>query len=94
MKWLPYGGSESPPAKSVPGSPIQVTFLNKAKNPVKLVWIDYGGGQKLYGEISAGGKRDQNTYSKAVWLITDLSDKPLGHFVTTKEDSNGVIPGS
>lgn len=94
MKWLPYGGSESPPTKSVPGSPVQVTFLNKAKNPVKLVWIDYGGGQKLYGEISAGGKRDQNTYSKAVWLITDLSDKPLGHFVTTKEDSNGVIPGS
>ena len=39
-------------------------------------------------------KHDQNTYSKAVWLITDLSDKPLGHFVTTKEDSNGVIPGS
>ena len=94
MRWLPYGGSESPPTKSVPGSPVQVTFLNKAKNPVKLVWIDYGGGQKLYGEISAGGKRDQNTYSKAVWLITDLSDKPLGHFVTTKEDSNGVIPGS
>ena len=49
-------GLESPPTKSVPGSPIQVTFLNKAKNPVKLVWIDYGGGQKLYGEISAGGK--------------------------------------
>jgi len=94
MKWLPYGGTESPPAKSIPGSSIQVTFINKTKNTVKLVWIDYGGGQKLYGEISAGGKRDQNTYSKAVWLITDLSDKPLGQFVTTKEDSNGVIPGN
>jgi hypothetical protein len=94
MKWLPYGGTESPPAKSIPGSSIQVTFINKAKNTVKLVWIDYGGGQKLYGEISAGGKREQNTYSKAVWLLTDLSDNPLGYFVTSKEDSDGVIPAN
>jgi len=94
MKWMPYGATETPPAKSIPGSSIQVTFINKAKKTVKLVWIDYGGGQKLYGEISAGGKREQNTYAKAVWLITDLSDKPLGHFVTTKEDANGVIPAN
>jgi len=94
MKWMPYGATETPPAKSTPGSSIQVTFINKAKNTVKLVWIDYGGGQKLYGEISAGGKREQNTYSEAVWLITDLSDKPLGHFVTSKKDANGVIPAN
>ena len=94
MKWMPYGATETPPAKSTPGSSIQVTFINKAKNTVKLVWIDYGGGQKLYGEISAGGKRDQNTYSEAVWLITDLSDNPLGHFVTSKKDANGVIPAN
>ena len=94
MKWLSYGGTESPPAKSIPGPSIQVTFMNKAKNTVKLVWIDYGGGQKLYGEISAGGRREQNTYAKAVWLITDLSDNPLGYFVTSKENSDGVIPAN
>ena len=94
MKWMPYGGTESPPAKSTPGSSIQVKFINKAKKTVKLVWIDYGGGQKLYGEISAGVKREQNTYSEAVWLITDLSDKPLGHFVTSKKDANGLIPAN
>ena len=94
MKWLSSSGTESPPTKSTPGSPIQVTFLNKSKQPVKLVWMDYGGGQKLYGEISAGGSREQNTYSDAVWLITDLNDKPLGHFVTGQEDANGVIPAN
>jgi len=94
MKWLSYSGTESPPAKSIPGPSIQVTFMNKAKNTVKLVWIDYGGGQKLYGEISAGGRREQNTYAKAVWLITDLSDNPLGYFVTSKENSDGVIPAN
>lgn len=94
MKWMPYGATETPPAKSTPGSSIQVTFINKTKNPVKLVWIDYGGGQKLYGEISAGKEREQNTYSEAVWLITDLSNKPLGHFVTSKKDANGVIPAN
>ena len=91
MKWLAYGGTESPPAKSIPGSSIQATFINKTKNTVKLVWMDYGGGQKVYGEISSGGRREQNTYSEAIWLITDLNDKPLGHFVTGKEDSDGII---
>ena len=58
-----------------------ITFQNKSNQDVKLYWVDYGGGKKLYGEISKGAERKQNTYSDAVWLVTDNKDKPLGFFV-------------
>ena len=48
---------------------------------MKLYWGDYGGGKKLYGEISKGAERKQNTYSGAVWLVDDYKDRPLGFFV-------------
>lgn len=92
LKWLASGGPDQPPAKSKPGSFITVTFQNKRNHPVKLYWIDYGGGKKLYGEIAQGAERRQNTYSDAVWLITDSQDKPLGSFVTGTKIAVAVIP--
>ena len=92
LKWLPHGGAAKPPSKSVPGSFIRVNFKNQGKEPVKLTWIDYGGGKKFYAEIASEAVRDQTTYSQAVWLISDLSDKPLGYFVTGKKNANAFIP--
>ena len=92
LKWLPFGAAEKPPAKSIPGSFIRVNFVNQRKEAVKLVWIDYGGGKKHYAEIAAGAKRDQTTYSTAVWLITSLQDKPYGYFVTGNKPADAIIP--
>tara|TARA_Y100001934_G_C12312087_1_gene755458 strand:- start:502 stop:1449 length:948 start_codon:yes stop_codon:yes gene_type:complete len=92
LKWLPFGGSDKPPNKSKTGTFIKVTFSNQRTQPVKLVWIDYGGGQKLYGEIAPGGKREQTSYSGAVWLVTDPKDQPLGHFVTNQQYATAIIP--
>ena len=47
LKWLPHGGAAKPPSKSVPGSFIRVNFKNQGKEPVKLTWIDYGGGEEI-----------------------------------------------
>ena len=92
LKWLPEGGSIKPPLKSKPGSFIIVTFQNKSDKNTKLYWVDYGGGKKLYGEIAKGQERRQNTYSDAVWLVTDDKDKPLGYFVAGTKEALAVIP--
>ncbi len=92
LKWLPADGKEKPPAKSKPGSFTVVTFHNKRTHDIKLYWIDYGGSRKLYGEIAKGGERQQNTYSDAVWLVTDEKDKPLGHFVSGIKTALAIIP--
>jgi len=92
LKWLPAEGKEKPPSKSQTGSFTIVTFQNKSDKNVKLYWIDYGGARKLYGEIAKGGERQQNTYSDAVWLVTDEKDKPLGYFVATTKMAKAIIP--
>ena len=89
LKWIP--GSDMPP-KSTPGSNIIVTFKNKSKQKVKLHWVEYGGGLKLYGEIEPGADRQQNTYSGAYWVVTDLADQQLGHFYTGSKYAIAVIP--
>ena len=42
--------------------------------------------------ISKGAERKQNTYSDAVWLVTDNKDKPLGYFVAGTKTALAVIP--
>ena len=92
LKWLPANGKEKPPSKSKTGSFTVITFQNKSTQDIKLYWIDYGGARKLYGEIAKGGDRQQNTYSDAVWLVTDEKDKPLGYFVTGTKMAVAIIP--
>jgi len=92
LKWLPAKGKEKPPSKSKTGSFTVITFQNKSDQDIKLYWIDYGGARKLYGEIDKDGDRQQNTYSDAVWLVTDEKDKPLGYFVAGTKMAVAIIP--
>ena len=92
LKWLPEGGDEKPPAKSVTGEFIFVRFINERDKPVKLFWIDYGGKPKLYGAIEPDDQRRQSTYEGAVWMLADERDKPLGYFVTGREFARAIIP--
>jgi hypothetical protein len=90
LKWI-VAGDEKPP-RSVTGTGTEITFLNKRDIKVKIYWVEYGGGLRLYGELDPGGTRVQNTFSDATWLITDEKEKPLGYFRTTLKLGKAVIP--
>ena len=90
LTWMPATGEDPPNSKT--GEFITVTFINNRSHTVKLYWVEYGGGLKHYGDIEAGAKRLQTTYSDASWVITDASDSPLGYFRTGREVALAVIP--
>ena len=90
LKWMVF--TEGIPPRSVPGSGTEIHFLNNMPIKVKIYWVEYGGGLRLYGELEPGGKREQNTFSQASWLITDEKEKPLGYFRTTQKVGKAVIP--
>jgi len=90
LKWNPR--SDVPPPLSNPGSGTTINFENKSAQPVKVHWVQYGGGLRYYGTIAPGGKRKQNTYSNATWVVTDAGEKLLGHFRTTKKVGIALIP--
>ena len=91
LKWNSATGDAAPPSKP-DGNPFQVVFVNRSKSTVKLHWIDRKGNPKLYGSIEAGKRKRQRTRPGAVWLITDDSDQPLGHFIIDDRPAQAVIP--
>ena len=90
LKWI--AASDQKPPKSKTGSFTTVVFENKSGRKVKLYWVEYGGGLKIYGTLDVGATREQNTFSDATWLITDEKDKPLGYFISTQKLAKAVIP--
>jgi len=90
LKWI-AAGKTAPPA-SQNGGIATVLFENQSGQPVKLVWIGYDGGRRGYGTLAPGATRRQGSYSNNVWLITDVNDKPLGHFVAVPDLSTAIIP--
>ena len=91
LKWIAASeAKEAPRSKS--GLNTQVFFENKSGRRVNLVWVSYGGKLELYAQLAPGAIRQQNSYSKNTWLITDDNDKPLGYFIVGIEVSRAVIP--
>ena len=91
LTWMVLNPNQTPP-NSKTASNTRVVFQNRMKTSVKLIWISYSGEQKLYGVLTPSATQDQNTYSNATWLITDLSDIPLGHFRRGTAEAVAVIP--
>lgn len=94
LEWFEVSARSEAPARSENGINVQVWFENQSAEKVKLYWIGYGGGElKLYAELAPGAKRQQNSYSRNVWLITTPAEQPLGYFVVDEDDARAVIPG-
>jgi hypothetical protein len=91
LKWIAASSTSEAP-KSQNGLNTQVFFANKSGVRVKLYWVSYGNELKLYGVLEPDATRQQNTYSRNTWLITDENDAPLGYFIVTEAVSRAVIP--
>jgi DUF1680 family protein len=91
LKWIPAGDAKPP--KSGGGQETAVVFENKSGRRVKIYWVGWRGGLRLYGELAPGETRRQHTTSSHVWQITDEDDKPLGHFIAQPDVCRAVIPG-
>lgn len=93
LQWNRVESRASAPSRSDNGINCQVWFKNESETPVRLYWIAYGNGElKLYATLKPGEIRQQNTYAKNVWLITDLENQPQGYFVADEENALAVVP--
>ena len=91
LKWHPAKATSAPASKP-DGDPFEVVFINQSEFPVALHWMDRSAAPKPYGEIPAGKRKRQQTRPGAVWLITDQSDRPLGHFTVGDRTAQAVVP--
>ncbi len=91
LAWRPITEGEAP-ASQPDGKPFEVVFVNRDKGTVKVFWMNRQGQRKFYAEIAAGKQYRQQTRRGAVWLITNSSDRALGHFRVGDRASQAVIP--
>jgi arylsulfatase A-like enzyme len=91
LKWQVATKTKTPASKP-DGKTFDVVFTNWRSKPVQIFWMDRKGQPKPYGAIAAGKRKRQNTRPGAVWLITDASDQPLGHFTVGDRRAQAVIP--
>ncbi len=93
LEWIVVSNRRQAPARSENGINCQVIFVNKSAATVKLYWIGFGNGElKHYATLAAGEKRQQNSYSRHAWLVTDENERPLGYFIAGEDDAYAVIP--
>lgn len=52
---------------------VTITFVNARGTGLSLVWLDFAGAEKSYGDLPAGEQRVFDTYVGHVWSVRDAS---------------------
>ena len=90
LTWHPTNSDA--PASKPDGDPFDVVFTNQRSDPVKLFWMNRRGQPMSRGVLHSGWRKPLRTRPGAVWLITDLDDRPLGHFMVGDRTAHAIIP--
>ena len=91
LPWIPVAQSAAPPSRP-DGSPFEVVFINRRKEPVQVQWVSPQGKLKLYATLAPGARQRQSTRPGAVWQISNADSEPLGHFVVGDRTARAEIP--
>ncbi len=75
------------------GASSGLVFVNALDEPVELVWVDAGGGERGYGRVEPGAERRQHTYGGHAWLVKTASGERLGHVVAGEVERTVRIAG-
>lgn len=76
------------------GAESRITFRNELNEPVEVFWLDDAGERQSYGTVTAGGRREQHTYSGHVWLVANQKGETLGVYEATDVVGVAVIDGT
>jgi dipeptidyl aminopeptidase/acylaminoacyl peptidase len=86
--------AELPRASRRTGAETEITFVNRSRGDVELLWLDAAGQRRSYGTLRAGQQRVQHTYEGHVWLIVDSGGGQLVWFQGESEPTVAEIDGS
>ena len=91
LTWTPASGAKLPDSKPS-GEKFDIFFNNKSGQPVIIYRIGEDGTRHGYGTLETGWFKPYATRRGEIWLVTDKSEKPLGHFAATEQEAQAIIP--
>lgn len=80
------------------GAESAITFVNEWSEAVEIFWVTREGGERSYGELPAGDRRQQHTFAGHVWRVADKRGGTRAWFVAenspalAKIGERSVIP--
>jgi arylsulfatase A-like enzyme len=95
LRWIPLAKGEKAPPSKPDGGTFEVTFLNRSRQKVELLWMDREGKPKPYALIEPDGVKIQRTRPGAVWMIAEAEqgkEDPLGYFNVGDRRARAVVP--
>ena len=91
LDWHGVGATGTLPVSKPQGAAAAVEFVNQTEQTVRVWWISPTGERQCYAELAPSTSYNQNIRKGAIWLITDINDKPLGYFLATGMPSRARI---
>ncbi len=94
LTWHPASGEPLPTSKPA-GEYLVVTFINERPDVIELIWIGPNATQKSYSKLAQDARFSIRTRPGAVWLIRDVKQQSVGHFVVEQElgkAAKAVVP--
>jgi dipeptidyl-peptidase-4 len=76
------------------GGDTEITFVNKTKQPVTLLWVSSRKNTTPYGTVAPGKSRMQHTFAGHVWLARGANGAQLGIYEAIDASGTAVIDGS
>ena len=80
-----------PPASKASQSPVNLLFLNKRQQAVRLVWLDESGKRHQRSIVQGASRRLVKTFAGHTWVMIGENGKPLGHIVTPEKSARIII---
>ena len=69
-----------------------ITFVNRTKAPISIVWIDWDGEPKHYSTVREGQSDRRPTFTGHVWRVTNTqTDEPIASFIARHGESSAVV---
>jgi hypothetical protein len=72
--------------KATPGVPSKIAFENRTSETLRIYWIDYDGGTKLYSTLSPGNTFSASTFMTHNWIVTTLAGACVGNIFHSDGD--------
>ncbi len=77
--------------RSQTGAESSITFVNKTDGPVELFWASTDGQPVSYGTLTAGEKRQQNTFAGHVWIVRSDTGRRLAMFEAVEGGGDAIV---
>ncbi|MFN8412256.1 MAG: hypothetical protein U0Z26_07705 [Anaerolineales bacterium] len=69
---------------------VTLSLTNNSNEKIKLIWVNYEGGEDLYSEIAPGQSIEQASLNTFIWRLRDSNDNSILEYEATTQSTQKI----